>query len=106
VLPPPAPVTVTLNQGVYIMAGGGFDVCGIVSLSAQHVMINISGTIYAAGPRADFENAMFGNANLTVISSCIFIEGGSVPPGLPAADFNLDPGGGNELAGVTESVIE
>jgi hypothetical protein len=55
---------------------------------------NISGTIYAAGPRADFENAMFGNANLAVISSCIFIAGGSVPPG------------GNELAGVTESLIE
>ncbi len=67
---------------------------------------NISGTIYAAGPRADFENAMFGNANLAVISSCIFIDGGSVPPGLPAADFEFQPNGGSGLAGVTESLSE
>jgi uncharacterized membrane protein len=67
---------------------------------------NISGTIYDAGPRADFENAMFGNANLAVISSCIFIDGGAVPPGLPAADFQFNPNGGNNIAGVTESLSE
>jgi hypothetical protein len=67
---------------------------------------NISGTIYQAGPRADFENAMFGDANLAVISSCIFIDGGAVPPGLPAADFAFDPQGGNDLAGVGEALSE
>jgi sorbitol-specific phosphotransferase system component IIA len=67
---------------------------------------NISGTIYQAGPRADFENAMFGDANLAVISSCIFIDGGAVPPGLPAADFEFNPGSGNNIAGVTESLSE
>jgi hypothetical protein len=67
---------------------------------------NVSGTIYAAGPRADFENAMFGDANLAVITSCIFVDGGSVPPGLPAADFEFDPGGGSFLAGVGEGLSE
>lgn len=62
---------------------------------------NISGTIYAAGPRADFENALFGNANLAVLASCIFIDGGAVPPGLPAANFQFNSNGGSNLAGVT-----
>ena len=30
---------------------------------------NVSGTIYDAGPRADFENSLFGSANLAVITS-------------------------------------
>jgi hypothetical protein len=67
---------------------------------------NISGTIYAAGPRADFENAMFGDANLAVIASCIFVDGGVVPPGLPAADFEFNPGGGNDIAGVDEALTQ
>jgi uncharacterized membrane protein len=67
---------------------------------------NISGTIYAAGPRADFENAMFGDANLAVIASCIFVDGGAVPPGLPAADFEFNPGGGNDIAGVDEALTQ
>jgi hypothetical protein len=67
---------------------------------------NISGTIYAAGPRADFENAMFGDANLAVITSCIFVDGGAVPPGLPAADFEFNPDNGNNIAGVDEALSE
>jgi hypothetical protein len=67
---------------------------------------NISGTIYQAGPRADFENAMFGDANLAVISSCIFIDGGAVPPGLPAADFEFQTGPENPLAGVEPALSE
>lgn len=68
--------------------------------------LDISGTIYAAGPRADFENAMFGDANLAVITSCIFVDGGSVPPGLPAADFEFNPNGGNDIAGVDEGLTQ
>jgi hypothetical protein len=34
-----AVASVTLTSGVYIMAGGGFSVCGAASVSAPHVMI-------------------------------------------------------------------
>ena len=91
--------------------GGDHTKMDISFLSAGHVtggfpLDNISGTIYAAGPRADFENAMFGDANLAVITSCIFVDGGAVPPGLPAADFEFQPNGGNDIAGVDEGLSE
>ena len=49
------------------------------SLPGGQPLDNVSGTIYAAGPRADFENALFGSANLAVLASCIFIDSGDVP---------------------------
>lgn len=37
--PPPAPITVHMNAGEYIIAGGGFHVCGNMSLDAPSVLI-------------------------------------------------------------------
>ena len=65
---------------------------------------NISGTIYAAGPRADFENDLIGSANLAVLTSCIFINSGAVPAGTPASNFDFQPNGGSGLAGVGVSL--
>jgi hypothetical protein len=101
----------TCNSKANSALGGDHTDMDIAFLSAGKPtggfpLDNISGTIYAAGPRADFENAMFGDANLAVIASCIFIDGGAVPPGLPAADFEFDPGGGNDIAGVDEGLSE
>lgn len=166
--PPP---TVTLAKGVYIMAGGGFSVCGAANVFApQGVLIyntndpahlagngllgqvdintagnvrlhpmddgdyagmtifqdrnlalypgvscdakgkdttanqwdialqsaaplpssgelgSITGTIYAAGTRADFGDTMSGTSNLAVITSCIYINGAN-------STFTHDPGG-------------
>jgi hypothetical protein len=64
---------------------------------------NVSGTIYAAGPRADFENALFGSANLAVLVSCIFIDSGDVPGA--TSDFSFIPDN-NNLAGVGVSLAE
>jgi hypothetical protein len=40
------------------------------------------------------------HGNLAVISSCIFIDHGAVPPGLPGADFEFNPSGGSDIVGV------
>jgi hypothetical protein len=63
----------------------------------------VSGTIYAAGPRADFENDLLGNANLAVISSCVFIHSGAVPTGSPPSNFVFQPGPSGP-AGVSEGL--
>jgi hypothetical protein len=154
-----ATANVTLSPGTYIMAGGGFFVCGSSTLSAPNVMIyntqdpsntsgsgaidqvalnttgsvslgpqtsgiyrgltvfedtalsvapssncdskkntstswdialqsmastgangalgSVSGTIYAAGPYAEFTDSVSGTANLAVLTSCILIAGGT-----------------------------
>ena len=59
---------------------------------------DVSGTVYAAGPRADFQNALFGSANLAVITSCVFINSGDVPGA--ASNFTFDTSGGGGPAGV------
>jgi len=72
--------------------------------SGGYPLDNISGTIYAAGPRADFENTLYGTANLAVLTSCIFIDGGAVPSGAPPANFNFDPTDSNPLGALTASL--
>jgi hypothetical protein len=67
------------------------------SASGHDPLDNVSGTLYAAGPRADFENSLFGSANLAVISSCVYIDSGDVPGA--ASNFTFVPGNG-ALAGV------
>jgi Flp pilus assembly protein TadG len=67
---------------------------------ASGPLSTISGTIYDAGPRADFENNLLGVANLAVISSCVFINSGAVPNGSPTSEFAYNPNGGNGLAGI------
>jgi hypothetical protein len=101
----------TCNSKANKALGGDHTQMDISFLGAGHLtggfpLDNITGTIYAAGPRADFENAMFGDANLAVIVSCIFVDGGAVPPGLPAADFEFNPDAGNDIAGVDEALSE
>jgi hypothetical protein len=62
------------------------------SLPDCNPLDNVSGTIYAAGPRADFENSLFGSPNLAVITSCAFIDSGDLP-GNPS-NFLFQPGPG------------
>jgi hypothetical protein len=68
------------------------------SPSGGNPLDNVSGTLYAAGRRADFENALFGSANLAVVASCVFIDSGDVPGN--ASTLTFDPNGGSAIAGV------
>ena len=64
---------------------------------------NVSGTIYAAGPRATFENGLFGSANLAVLTSCIFIDSGDIPGANSTFAFIPD---NNQLAGIGVALSE
>lgn len=65
---------------------------------------DFSGTVYAAGPRADIENSLFGSANLAVITSCVYINSGDVPGA--ASNFIFDTSGGGGPAGVGEGLSQ
>jgi hypothetical protein len=72
---------------------------------ASGPLSTISGTMYAAGPRADFENTFLGVANLAVLTSCININTGAVPAGSPTSEFDFNSGPGGP-AGITEGLSQ
>ena len=95
------------NKGNTALGGDHSDMdisfVGAGSVSGHDPLDFVSGTIYAAGPRADFENALFGSANLAVLASCIFIDSGDVPGA--TSDFSFIPDN-NNFAGIGVSLAE
>ena len=73
----PAPPIVTLADGVYIMAGGGFSVCGAAQLVAPHVLIYNTDDSPEAAP-AGYAQAetLASNLNQTDSSSTFTTSGG------------------------------
>ena len=94
---------VTLAPGTYVMAGGGFHVCGSSTVSAPMALVKtangldgLSGTIYAPNDHALFGDSASGTANLAVITGCIFIDGAD-------STFDFE---GSGLFGVGTSLAE
>jgi hypothetical protein len=106
---PGSPPTVTLTQGVYIMSGGGFAVCGAASVSAPHVLIyntndTTGGSFTAFAPAVTLKSTSNPAIPATPATGSVQFYTGGGPAGgsiVAGQTIQINSAGGNEQFTVT-----